>query len=394
MDSIKSLDAFPKTIDDFRVKTVSGAFVSIASIVLMLIFFFSELSYFMSTETVDRLHVNTTRSDLRVSFDISFHNIPCKLLSLDVVDDIGGVVKDTKHDIFKHRLTPLGEKEGIPEAHSLGDSLTSEEHILHLSSSSGDKEGGHRPVDLEELKCGNCYGAGHAGECCNTCEDVKRVYARVGWRFKQHEISQCQREAFAETLRDEHAETGGCQVYGTTELNRASGHFHIVPHSSIRNIKSPGNGVLNLMELLAFTFDQFNITHTVNSLSFGDHFPGIRSPLDGQYRNIGDTHGMYQYYVKVVPTRYKYASGRTVESNQYSVTEHVRHLSPGSGRGMPGVYFYYQVSPLQAVFEEKQPSIFRFLTSLCAIVGGSFTVMGIIDSIFNAFLHIFGKTLL
>ncbi len=41
--------------------------------------------------------------------------------------------------------------------------------------------------------------------------------------------------------------------------------------------------------------------------------------------------GMYQYYVKVVPTRYKYLAGNEIESNQYAVTEHMRHLSPGSG---------------------------------------------------------------
>jgi hypothetical protein len=97
---------------------------------------------------------------------------------------------------------------------------------------------------------------------------------------------------------------------------------------------------------------------------------------------------MYQYYVKVVPTRYKHLDGREVASNQYSVTEHVRHLSPGSGRGMPGIYLYYQLSPLQAVFEERSQPVFRFLTSVCAIVGGSFTVMGIIDALVSSMMQI------
>ena len=46
--------------------------------------------------------------------------------------------------------------------------------------------------------------------------------------------------------------------------------------------------------------------------------------------------------------------GSTREVWQYSVTEHVRHVTPGSGRGLPGVFFFYEVSPLVAEFEERR----------------------------------------
>jgi hypothetical protein len=89
---------------------------------------------------------------------------------------------------------------------------------------------------------------------------------------------------------------------------------------------------------------------------------------------------MYQYYVKIVPTRYKGLNKKEIESNQYSVTEHMRHLSPGSGKGLPGLYFYYEISPVQAEFEEKRRgSFFSFITNVCALVGGAFSVMGIVE---------------
>ena len=47
---------------------------------------------------------------------------------------------------------------------------------------------------------------------------------------------------------------------------------------------------------------------------------GIKCPLDGQVRNIGDTHGMYQYYLKIVPTQLRTLKGELLESNQYAVT--------------------------------------------------------------------------
>lgn len=314
-----------------------------------------------------------------------------------MVDDVGGVQKDTNYAIFKHRLSQDGQKEGLPEPHNLGNGMISEHHAIIPGSNLEGLIKDNKPLNSlieRETKCGNCYGAGKPGQCCNTCDDVKRVYKLMGWRFKPHEVAQCEQEVLAENLRSEYAEDGGCQLYGKMELNKASGHFHIVPHNTIRTLQGDKGGLFNLLELLSFTFDQFNITHTVNSLSFGDHFPSIASPLDGETRSIQDTHGMYQYYVKIVPTQYVYYDGKEVHSNQYSVTEHVRNLSPGSGRGMPGVYFYYQMSPLNAKFEEKSKSFTAFLTSACAILGGCFTVMGIVDVVLNAVMRCFSKTLL
>jgi hypothetical protein len=48
---------------------------------------------------------------------------------------------------------------------------------------------------------------------------------------------------------------------------------------------------------------------------------------------------------------------------------------------LPGVFFIYDISPIMVKFTEKRPSLSYFLTSLCAIVGGVFTVAGIIDGI-------------
>lgn len=96
------------------------------------------------------------------------------------------------------------------------------------------------------------------------------------------------------------------KVWGRLELNKGSGQFHIAPHKNFHKLAAGTNsnsntlGFFNLLDLIAFTFDQFNISHTINSLSFGENFPGIKSPLDGETRTVEDTHGMYQYYIKVL----------------------------------------------------------------------------------------------
>jgi hypothetical protein len=38
--------------------------------------------------------------------------------------------------------------------------------------------------------CGNCYGAAPTGVCCNTCEDVRMAYARLGWSMDYGQVEQ------------------------------------------------------------------------------------------------------------------------------------------------------------------------------------------------------------
>lgn len=374
MEFLRQLDAFPKALDDFRVRTTSGAVVSLLSMTLMILLFISELRYYMRTEIVDHLIVNTTRSQkLRVGFDISFPQIACRLLAVDAIDDIGRPLVGIEYELFKHKLLKNGVDDlSFAEKHSMGDTIRTNSDLEALT----------KEMEAERLKdCGNCYGAGVDGQCCDTCEDVRKAYERLGWRFRTQDIAQCLRDAFLETERDKDTEEGGCRLYGHMVLNRASGHFHIAPHKVVHQ-GAMQTGLLSLRDLLSFTFDQFNITHTINSLTFGEPFPGISYPLDGQKRQLEDTHGMHQYYIKVVPTTYhKLGEKHAIESNQYSVTEHSRHLSPASDRGLPGVYFYYEISPVQASFHEKRGSMTRFITSVCAIVGGLFTVMGLVEKV-------------
>lgn len=352
-----------------------------------------------------------------------FPSLACNLLSVDAVDATGKAQEDAHHEIYKHRLGPQGERLSTGEGGNgervlLGETLRTEEQLESAARERVERE---QAVIKEQIgSCGNCYGAGKPGQCCQTCQDVQDAYARVGWRFKPQGVLQCQSEAMRTNLREQFAEDGGCQVYGRLRLNKAKGHFHIAPHRKIHappamNGNNNNNAIFNLMDLIAFTFDQFNVSHTINSLSFGAQYPGLPSALDGQTRVVADTHGMYQYYLHVVPTRYvgpETAAAETgadtltgtgaprereVESNQYAVTEHLSHLAPGSGRGLPGVYFYYEVSPVHARVETKRKQrtrargLLALVTSVCAIVGGAYSVMGLVDIALSAVSAWFGN---
>jgi endoplasmic reticulum-Golgi intermediate compartment protein 3 len=105
--------------------------------------------------------------------------------------------------------------------------------------------------------------------------------------------------------------------------------------------------------------------------------------------------GMYQYYIKVVRTEYDSDNdGHDVVSNQYSVTEHFRKLSltaTATGAGLPGVYFFYDFASVMMRIEHTSRSWSHFFTTLCAVVGGVFTVMGLLDGFLEKLVSAMSK---
>ena len=85
-------------------------------------------------------------------------------------------------------------------------------------------------------------------------------------------------------------------------------------------------------------------------------------------------------FTQIVPTRYVFQNGTVIETNQFSVSEHLRHVNPGGGRGLPGVFFFYEISPLHVeIVEGYRKGWVAFFTSACAIIGGVVTTMGMLD---------------
>ena len=70
---------------DLTESTLSGAFVSIISLVIMGLLFFSELRNYLSLNESSEMYIDETSGTekIRVNLDIIFPNLPCDILSLD-----------------------------------------------------------------------------------------------------------------------------------------------------------------------------------------------------------------------------------------------------------------------------------------------------------------------
>ncbi|KAF5781609.1 putative endoplasmic reticulum vesicle transporter [Helianthus annuus] len=359
-NKVRNLDAYPKINEDFYSRTLSGGVITLVASIAMFLLFCSELGLYLHTVTETKLVVDTSRGEkLHINFDITFPAVSCTLLSLDAMDISGEQHLDIRHDIIKKRIDSNGK---VIEERKEGIGGPQIEKPLQ-------RHGGR--LEHNETYCGSCFGAEASDdECCNSCEEVREAYRRKGWGLTNPDlIDQCKREGFAQKIKDEEGE--GCNIYGSLEVNKVAGNFHFV--------KSFHQSSIHIPDLLTFQEDSYNISHKINKLSFGDHYPGKKNPLDGVHWFQENPNGMYQYFLKVVPTIYTSIRGYTIQSNQFSVTEHYK--SPEIGRrSLPGVFFFYDLSPIKVTFTETHISFLHFMTNVCAIVGGIFTVAGIVDS--------------
>lgn len=112
------------------------------------------------------------------------------------------------------------------------------------------------------------------------------------------------------------------------------------------------------------------------------------APLDG-IQKIRDPNlkKMYEYYLKVVPTQYNEINGKAFEVNQFSCNSN----DVKSNMFFPTLYFRFDIAPILIKYQQYKDSSFEFFVQICAIVGGIYSVIGIIDTLVNRLIRI-GKS--
>ncbi|KAI9909573.1 hypothetical protein PsorP6_014826 [Peronosclerospora sorghi] len=202
---LKDLDAYPKTIEEFKVRTLQGGIFSIVAFVCIAWLLVSELRFYFRTDTVDKMVVDGGRNAMvSINFDIDFPYMPCSVVAIESVDMSGKVQHDIMHNIEKTPINLQGEAVGEGVRDSIGGALTNHTYLHE---------------EKEKLACGSCYSAGAPGECCNTCEAVKAAYGRKGWMMPSlHTIVQCQVVEIEKVLRGEVEH--GCRIKGSLVVSK------------------------------------------------------------------------------------------------------------------------------------------------------------------------------
>jgi len=391
---LKGIDAFGKTMEDVKVKTRTGAFLTLVAAAIILTFTSIEFFDYRRINMDTSLIVDKSRGEkLTVTMNVTFPRVPCYLLSLDVMDISGETQRDITHNIVKTRLSEKGERVSSTRSSDLQNEV--------------EKMNADKPADY----CGSCYGGTPNGSsgCCNTCDEVRESYVNRGWSFTNPDgIEQCKDEGWSDKLKEQASE--GCNISGHIRVNKVIGNIHLSPGKSFQ---SSSRNIYELVPYLRNDGNRHDFSHTIHqfaflsddernhrkrktSLEMKEKLDLLTNPLDGSEAKTNKSQYMFQYFLKVVSTEYLTLAGSKVRGHQYSATQFERDLTNAADQkdhgvaiqhgvqGLPGAFFNFEISPILVVHQETRQSFAHFITSTCAIVGGVLTVTSLLDGVLFA----------
>eukprot|EP00928_Gymnodinium_smaydae_P063182 TRINITY_DN46849_c0_g1_i1.p1 TRINITY_DN46849_c0_g1~~TRINITY_DN46849_c0_g1_i1.p1 ORF type:complete len:348 (+),score=68.75 TRINITY_DN46849_c0_g1_i1:183-1226(+) len=331
MKTVKRFDLYRKVPRDLTEPTVSGAAVSCCTVAIAIYLFVTEFIVFSQRQWESEMFIDETKTEdkLQINLDITLPNLPCEMLSFDAQDVMGSHEVDAHGNLFQERLTSKGDL-----------------------------------IAKEEMK-GSHYGASSG------------LTRHFSFSYDNQDMDRIRKMIHSGE---------GCRVVGHVRVNKVPGNVHLSTYSHSYLFGSLYQETRNL-----------NVTHRINHISFGvdsdigyikDNFKGtgIVSPLDGllqvqpEKKQTGrfDESAIYEYYTKVVPTTYVPMDRPPLHVYQFTANTNTIH-----NQQMPSLYIRYDFSPVTVRYREKQESTSHFLVQICAVIGGVFTVAGIVD----AFVH-------
>ncbi|KAI3686234.1 hypothetical protein L1987_79908 [Smallanthus sonchifolius] len=168
----------------------------------------------------------------------------------------------------------------------------------------------------------------------------------------------------------------GCRIEGFIQVKK-------VPGSIIVSARSESH---------SFDASRINMSHVINSFNFGKKVtprlmsdikrlkPYIEShdKLAGKaYINLEERANVtIEHYLQVVKTEVMSSSHQLIEDYEYTTHSSLVHAVT-----IPVAKFHLEPSPLQILVTEDPKSFTHFITNVCAITGGIFTVARILDSL-------------
>ena len=162
----------------------------------------------------------------------------------------------------------------------------------------------------------------------------------------------------------------GCQLSGILLMDRAPGHFYIQAQSKSHDLAPHMTNVSHVVHELSFgdlAMGKFATRHT-KKLIPGNLFESM-APMDGNVYRTHNLHEAYHHYLKLVSTNVH--AYQVMQSSQLSLYRPDR---------VPEAKFIVDLSPISVSYRTTRRRWYDYITSVMAIIGGTFTVVGILES--------------
>jgi hypothetical protein len=171
----------------------------------------------------------------------------------------------------------------------------------------------------------------------------------------------------------------GCQLSGHLLLHRVPGNFHIQARSTQHDLAP----------------HMTNVSHVVHSMYIGDPMAQIRikegkanvpegvkrkiAPMDDNVYVTYDLHEAYHHYLKIVSTNVEGLQVGNRDLRVYQIVENSQ-LAYYQKEIVPEAKFIFDLSPISVSYRQKSRTWYEYLTSVMAIIGGIFTVVGMLEA--------------
>ncbi|GAV86288.1 COPIIcoated_ERV domain-containing protein, partial [Cephalotus follicularis] len=176
--------------------------------------------------------------------------------------------------------------------------------------------------------------------------------------------------------------TGGCRIKGYVRVKKVPGNLIISARSGTHS----------------FDASQMNLSHVISQLSFGMRInPRVMSDVKRLIPYLGGSHDRLNgrdfihrhdvganvavHYLQIVKT--EVITRRSSHEHKLIEYEYTTHSSLVQSLDIPVTKFHFELSPMQVLIIENPNTFSHFITNVCAIIGGVFTVAGILDSILH-----------
>mmetsp|Transcript_36403 Transcript_36403/g.34416 ORF Transcript_36403/g.34416 Transcript_36403/m.34416 type:complete len:341 (-) Transcript_36403:565-1587(-) len=322
VSKIKRFDVYTKPVDGVSEQTTIGAVITFISFCLVTLLLYSEFSAYLKNDIVSHMALDSAKkggqnTETKIEFDLDFFGVSCERVKFTQEVTRGQHHGDLQMTDINLRTITIDDKEAC---HAYGSLIT-------------DKVGGNFKFEVEALEDKN-------------------------------------KELEKENLLDQ----------------RALLFFPLLQQSNkiAPDISHRINHILFLDNTVAGDIDQIIFLADSNN-----KLPLEKHPLNGQVSSVPVGTGIHQYSIQVVPTTYEPIKGKKLLMNQYSVTERQVDFQQAlvgvtlAGQyfsNFVGVVFTYDFYPVKLIMQEENGgSMFDFLTSLCGIVGGVITVLGLLE---------------
>jgi len=325
----KEFDAFPKVAQDYQETSTSGGTVSILVFLFIGILVISEVIYYMQTDIIYRYEVDKDADHkIRINIDMT--------VAMDC-DDIGADVLDVS-----------------------GTSIPTDNHLK--------MEPAFFKMSTKQFDWWNAFKQFRKfDEGYRSLKELSQMSLIFGHALPTY-IPEVDKKEFADKDHD------SCRIYGNVEVNKVAGNFHITAGKSIPHPRGHAHLSSMVSEL------NYNFSHRIDLLSFGDPHPGLINPMDGDLQITDQGYQMFQYYIKIVPT-YIQTLRDNMKANQFSVTQRSRTLNHMKGsHGVAGIFFKYDFNAVSVRINEQRREFGQFFVRLCGIIGGVFATSGMLHS--------------